>query len=88
MAPEVFVTERDSKAGDVDSYGMLLWQLGAREEPYATFVNLDSLVSHIAAGKQEKISEDTPQELREIIELCWLPAPNHLRQETTIQSSS
>jgi serine/threonine protein kinase len=76
MAPELFCQgSKNSKAGDVYSYGMVLWQLGSRKEPYATINSLPQLAKHIAENNNEIISLNTPQAIKKVIELCWLPEP-------------
>lgn len=86
MAPEIFHTYKNTMAGDVYSYGMVLWQLGARTHPFSAIKFLVPFQSyeHIKAGNREVISEDTPLELKNIIELCWLPEPP-LKKETDTQ---
>ncbi|OJW71116.1 MAG: hypothetical protein BGO68_04700 [Candidatus Amoebophilus sp. 36-38] len=84
MAPEIFHTSKNSKAGDVYSYGMVLWELGARKLPFAEIKVLLPLCEHIKAGNQEVVSADTPQELKKVIEQCWLPEPP-LKKETSGQ---
>ncbi|OJW69903.1 MAG: hypothetical protein BGO68_03215 [Candidatus Amoebophilus sp. 36-38] len=72
-APELIGIPRSPKAGDVYSYGMLLWQLGARREPFPTFEkDIRGLINHTAAGNREEITVDTPLKIRELINTCWL----------------
>ena len=80
-APETFLTEKNSKAADVYSYGMVLWQLGTRKNPFETVIGLLQICKHITAGNLEVISADTPPQLRKVIEKCWLPEPP-LKKET------
>jgi len=81
-APETFITLENSKAVDVYSYGMVLWQLGARKKPFETFSTYYTLGDHLVkAGGREVITEDTPSYIRKVIELCWLPEPP-LKEET------
>jgi len=80
MAPEIFHIQRNTKAGDVYSYGMVLWQLGARKEPFQA-ITAFQVSKYISEGNHEVITDDTPMEIRRVIELCWLPEPP-LRKET------
>lgn len=83
LAPEVLLSEINTKASDVYSYGMVLWQLGARKEPFAELKGLIPVYEHVKKGNREVISEDTPSVIKKIIELCWLSEPP-LKKETDI----
>lgn len=65
---------KNTKAADVYSYGMLLWQLGSRKEPFESFKIYDQLEAYyMNPNNREQITEDTPLEIKEIIQSCWLP---------------
>ncbi|OJW69995.1 MAG: hypothetical protein BGO68_04125 [Candidatus Amoebophilus sp. 36-38] len=72
MAPEIFHTNKNSKAGDVYSYGMILWQLGSRKEPFASIKGLGQIMDHVKAGNKENIIDyKIPLVIKKIIQLCW-----------------
>ncbi|OJW71078.1 MAG: hypothetical protein BGO68_05455 [Candidatus Amoebophilus sp. 36-38] len=72
-SPELIGIPKGTKAGDVYSYGMLLWQLGTRREPFPNFEkDIRGLIKHTEAGNREDITEDTPLKIRELINTCWL----------------
>ncbi|XP_063226327.1 mitogen-activated protein kinase kinase kinase 11-like [Bacillus rossius redtenbacheri] len=76
MAPEVIKTSTYSKASDVWSYGVLLWELLTGETPYK---GIDALaVAYGVAVNKLKlpIPSTCPQPWRELMEACWESDPH------------
>uniref|UniRef100_A0A1B6CWA2 mitogen-activated protein kinase kinase kinase n=1 Tax=Clastoptera arizonana TaxID=38151 RepID=A0A1B6CWA2_9HEMI len=76
MAPEVIKTSTFSKASDVWSYGVLLWELLTGETPYK---GIDALA--IAYGVAVNtltlpIPKTCPVQWKELMELCWDSCPH------------
>ncbi|XP_050433965.1 mitogen-activated protein kinase kinase kinase 10 isoform X2 [Adelges cooleyi] len=71
MAPEVIKTSTFSKASDVWSYGVLLWELLTGETPYKGIDAL-AVAYGVAVNKLTlPIPSTCPQPFRELMEACW-----------------
>ncbi|XP_067011657.1 mitogen-activated protein kinase kinase kinase 11 [Anabrus simplex] len=78
MAPEVIKTSTFSKASDVWSYGVLLWELLTGETPYKGIDAL-AVAYGVAVNKLTlPIPTTCPQPWRELMEACWDSDP-HMR---------
>ena len=81
-APELFgENPRNSKEADVYSFGVILWELGARSTPFKGKTSLFAMAKAVADGQREPISVDTPAIMKEVIETCWHLEP---KQRPTI----
>ena len=90
LAPELFSMEEDvplpTKASDVYSYGMVLWEITSRELPYKTAKNETVTGMWIMQGKKEKIPADCPMEYSQIIKKTWgLPETRPSANEISIE---
>jgi len=75
MAPELFVPKpKYSKAADIYSYGMILWELAARKSPHAS-CNPNLLAMFILQGHREDIPQNTPDNYAKLIKWCWKAEP-------------
>ncbi|MHB9148203.1 MAG: ankyrin repeat-containing serine/threonine-protein kinase [Candidatus Amoebophilus sp.] len=75
MAPELLTAEEEeetsnTKASDVYSYGMVLWELGARQIPYTNKRDPQVLALKLQ-NKHEPITPDTPPSMSALIQWCW-----------------
>ncbi|XP_071440662.1 mitogen-activated protein kinase kinase kinase 9-like isoform X3 [Hetaerina americana] len=78
MAPEVIKTSTFSKASDVWSYGVLLWELLTGETPYKGIDAL-AVAYGVAVNKLTlPIPSTCPRPWRDLMEACWDSDP-HLR---------
>ncbi|KAL7630481.1 UNVERIFIED_CONTAM: hypothetical protein RMT77_019348 [Armadillidium vulgare] len=78
MAPEVIKTSVFSKASDVWSYGVVLWELLTSETPYKGIDAL-AIAYGVAMNKLSlHIPSTVPQAWRELMESCWHSDP-HVR---------
>ncbi len=69
-APELFKPRsKPTKAADVYSLGMVLWELASREIPFKGAGNMAT--AWIMQGTQEEVPEDTPPEFKTMILDCW-----------------
>ncbi|KAJ8944353.1 hypothetical protein NQ318_011485 [Aromia moschata] len=76
MAPEVIKNSTFSKASDVWSYGVLLWELLTGETPYKGIDTL-AVAYGVAVNKLTlPIPSTCPQPWRELMELCWESDPH------------
>ena len=79
MAPEVLENEPYSEKADVYSYGIVLWEILAREPPFATYKPLQIAQKVVKEGErppESKIPKDCPPELIVIMKACWDQDPN------------
>ncbi|WNE41207.1 MAG: Serine/threonine-protein kinase PknD [Mycoplasmataceae bacterium] len=78
MAPEVLKSEKHSYQSDIYSLGMVMWEIVAKKTvPFQQFLEIWPIIINVGGGNlQETIPDETPQELREIIELCWRTEPS------------
>ncbi|KAK7874087.1 hypothetical protein R5R35_004630 [Gryllus longicercus] len=76
MAPEVIKTSTFSKASDVWSYGVLLWELLTGETPYKGIDAL-AVAYGVAVNKLTlPIPSTCPQPWRQLMEACWESDPH------------
>ncbi|XP_072385894.1 mitogen-activated protein kinase kinase kinase 9 isoform X2 [Diabrotica undecimpunctata] len=76
MAPEVIKHSTFSKASDVWSYGVLLWELLTGETPYKGIDTL-AVAYGVAVNKLTlPIPSTCPQPWRELMEKCWEADPH------------
>nr|XP_039274070.1 mitogen-activated protein kinase kinase kinase 9-like [Styela clava] len=71
MAPEVIKSSTFSKASDVWSYGVLLWELLTGEQPYKGIDGL-AVAYGVAVNKLTlPVPSTCPQPFKELLERCW-----------------
>lgn len=76
MAPEVIKNSTFSKASDVWSYGVLLWELLTGETPYKGIDTL-AVAYGVAVNKLTlPIPSTCPREWRMLMEACWASDPH------------
>ncbi|CAI2184563.1 16177_t:CDS:2, partial [Funneliformis geosporum] len=77
MAPEVLrCTQIYTKAADVYSFGMILWELTSCRMPFSNMRQDIHLIYEIIDGKRPKVVEGTPPAFAKLIEDCWQSDPN------------
>lgn len=75
MAPELFDREViKTKAVDVYAYGVVLWEIASREEPWKDLGG-QRIMIQIFQGNREEIPEDCPQDYAKVIQSCWKQKP-------------
>ncbi|MBS0351132.1 MAG: protein kinase [Proteobacteria bacterium] len=83
MAPELFADEPQiTRASDIYSFGMVLWELASRLIPYSKW-RPEAAGVRIAQGKKEEIPNDCPKGLEALIKCCWDLEPS--KRPTAIQ---
>ncbi|GBB86636.1 hypothetical protein RclHR1_01300021 [Rhizophagus clarus] len=77
IAPEVHCHKLYSKAADVYSFGMILWELTSCRTPFSD-VTRDSISLHfeITGGTRPNIVEGTPPAFAKLMQDCWNEDPN------------
>lgn len=71
MAPEVIRHEPYSTAADVYSFGILLWELVAREQPFAGMTPIQAAFAVARQGLRPPMPLKTPLPLANLIRCCW-----------------
>lgn len=78
MAPEL-ITKRGEKhtfESDIYSLGMIIWEICAKQtKPFKDLKTNNEISLNYTQGGREDIPVDSPEDLKEIIELCWLEEP-------------
>ncbi|RHZ46355.1 hypothetical protein Glove_624g49 [Diversispora epigaea] len=65
-----------TKASDIYSFGMLLWELSSGEIPYKKQYSCQSKMIHILKGNRETPVVGTPRDYINIYQECWKQEPN------------
>eukprot|EP00002_Diphylleia_rotans_P019933 TRINITY_DN3855_c0_g1_i2.p2 TRINITY_DN3855_c0_g1~~TRINITY_DN3855_c0_g1_i2.p2 ORF type:complete len:1720 (-),score=293.72 TRINITY_DN3855_c0_g1_i2:217-5376(-) len=72
LAPEVLEGKEYIQASDVYAFGIVFWEIMARQEPYHDVENILALTTMVTlAGFRPTIPEDTPPEISEMIKQSW-----------------
>jgi serine/threonine protein kinase len=76
MAPELFKRRaKYTKASDVYSYGMVLWEIASRKTPYAEAQEASIIIDWVKSGEQEDIPDKCPPSYAKLIKWCWNANP-------------
>jgi serine/threonine protein kinase len=76
MAPESITTRTYSKKSDVWSFGIVVYEIVAQQEPYTGMNIFEVAVAIRDRGLTPKIPDECPQKLRQLMEMCWQKEPN------------
>lgn len=76
MAPEVIRHHPYSEKADCYSYGILLWQLITREDPFAMHSPLEAAGKVALELARPEFPNDTPAGVKNLIESCWAEDPD------------
>lgn len=74
MAPEVMVNEKYSKAGDVYSFALILYEIVTLEKPFFGF-NEVQLTKSVISGYRPPFKSDVSDPFKDLIEACWSEKP-------------
>jgi serine/threonine protein kinase len=75
IAPEILKGAKSSKASDIYSMGMIMWELTTGCKPFANVEHDIELIYDIIDGKRPVITDDTPEDFSNLIKKCWNPDP-------------
>lgn len=77
QAPELFKRNtQHSKASDVYSLAMILWEIAARKIPFKDASNEIIVMGWIKDGELETIPQDCPSHYAQLIQSGWSPVPS------------
>jgi serine/threonine protein kinase len=69
-APEIIRGDKYDERADVFSFGVVMWQVVTRKEPFAGR-NFMGVSLDVLEGKRPQIPNDCPAELRKVMKKCW-----------------
>ncbi|CAI2176633.1 17787_t:CDS:2 [Funneliformis geosporum] len=76
IAPEIFNGVAFSKASDVYSMGMIMWELTTGYKPFSNIEHDHKLIYEIIYGKRPEITNDTPECYAALMKRCWDSDPS------------
>ncbi|KAM9977831.1 hypothetical protein ACTFIR_011705 [Dictyostelium discoideum] len=71
MSPELFKGNGYDETCDVYAFGIVLWEIISRKEPYEN-INSWSIPVLVAKGERPTIPADCPSEYSKLIKACWI----------------
>ncbi|GBB87124.1 hypothetical protein RclHR1_13580004 [Rhizophagus clarus] len=71
IAPEVFKGAKFSKASDIYSMGMIMWELTTGCKLFANIEHDTEFIYEITDGKRPEITDDTPEDFVNLMKKCW-----------------
>ncbi|KAH3765976.1 Serine/threonine-protein kinase HT1 [Pelomyxa schiedti] len=80
LAPEIHRNAKETEktrlnyAIDVYSFGMCLWEMWSREEPWSSLLFWD-IAPTVISGKRPHISSKCPEMYAELMKRCWVDSP-------------
>ncbi|KAH3759485.1 Serine/threonine-protein kinase [Pelomyxa schiedti] len=74
MAPEMIASKPYNYKLDVFSFGMALWEMWCREEPWADIPSWD-VPGKVLTGQRPDIPSDCPRNYAKLIKKCWNQEP-------------
>lgn len=76
MAPEIFEKDENySFPVDVYSFGLIIWEVTTREQPYIDIKPHFKIPLKVMAGERPFIPRDCPREWADLMNACWHPDP-------------
>jgi serine/threonine protein kinase len=71
IAPEVIAGKQTTKASDVYSIAILMWEISSGQPPFINYENDNYLAESIINGIRPKIISETPLEYMNLMVQCW-----------------
>ena len=76
-SPEILQMNEYSKAGDVYSYSLIVYEVMTKEIPFGDFKNMNDIFNRIVMkGHRPPINVNIPDQYRKLIEICWSQEAN------------
>ncbi|EXX57799.1 Ssk22p [Rhizophagus irregularis DAOM 197198w] len=76
VAPEIFQGQKYTKASDIYSYGMIMWELMTGRRPFWDKSHDTNLIIEICDGLRPPIVTNAPEGYIELMQECWHSDPN------------
>jgi serine/threonine protein kinase len=74
-APEIIRGEKYDERVDIYSFGIVMWELLTRKQPYAGR-NFMGVSLDVLEGKRPQIPGDCPQGFAKLMKKCWHASPD------------
>jgi serine/threonine protein kinase len=71
IAPEVIVGKGYTKASNIYSIGMLMWEISSEHPPFVNYEDDYDLAMDIVNGMRPKVIYGTPSKYKKLMEQCW-----------------
>ena len=75
MAPEVFEGPRYTEKCDVFSWGIIFWEVIAREQPFKYIENSYAIMWRVHQGSRPPLIENCPKPIENLMTSCWNKNP-------------
>lgn len=82
MAPEIIQGKTYTEKADVYSFGIIVWELIAREDPYKGMPTFAVAHKVVHEGIRPEIPEAAPAGLAKLMQKCWATDPNDVYMNT------
>ncbi|RIA84604.1 kinase-like domain-containing protein [Glomus cerebriforme] len=76
MAPEIFQGQKYTKASDIYSFGMIMWEFMTGRRPFWDRNHDTDLIIEICDGERPPIVTNAPEGYIELMKECWHSDPN------------
>ncbi|GBC02630.1 hypothetical protein RclHR1_04720002 [Rhizophagus clarus] len=76
VAPEIFQGQKYTKASDIYSFGMIMWELMTGRRPFWDKNHDTNLIIEICDGLRPPIVTNAPEGYIELMQECWHSDPN------------
>ena len=79
MAPEILMREESTKAMDVYSFGMVVYEIVTLKKPFEDMhnPNVIQVLQRVTQGNMPAFDESTPESYRNLIQRCWAEKPEN-----------
>jgi serine/threonine protein kinase len=84
MAPEIFYGQKYTKASDIYSYGMIMWESMTGRRPFWDQNHNTDLIIKICDGLRPPIVTNAPEGYIELMKKCWHSDPEKRPSATEI----
>ncbi|CAH1118751.1 unnamed protein product [Phaedon cochleariae] len=83
-APEILLGKLPSEESDIYSFGVLLWQILERRNPYSEIDNIDTVIYMVVKCKLRPDMIEPKNELSKLYQACWNSEPSNRPSLATI----